>query len=1057
MKKSPIFQLATLLLLLLFSPAGAGPGQDSAPDWENPLVFERNQEKPRATFISFPDLKAALSQKRRQSIYYQSLNGDWKFKLVRKPGERPLRFQEPDYDVSDWIEVPVPANWEVLGHDLPIYVNHPYEFADPRAPITDLDQGPEPPRVPRDYNPVASYRRDFTLPESWAGRDVFICFGGVKSAMYLWINGHLVGYGQNSKTPAEWNISPYLVKGKNTAAFQVYRWSDGSYLECQDFWRISGPQRDVYLHARPRVRIRDFFARADLDDAYRDGVFRLSIDLLNNGDADQGEYLVEYRLFDERGVEAAGSACRLSLQDLRETSLEFEAAVGNPRRWSAEDPYLYSLAVSLSDPSGRVLEVVGCRTGFRRVEIRDGLFLVNGKAILVKGVNRHEHDQMRGHVISEEQMIREIALMKQFNINAVRTAHYPHDERFYELCDQYGIYLTGEANLESHGMYYGEKSLARNPLWLEAHLDRNTRMVERDKNHPAVIIWSMGNEAGDGDNFRAVYRWIRQRDPGRPVQYERALAGENTDIFCPQYPSLGFLKEYAAEKRAKPMIMSEYSHAMGNSSGNLLDLWDYIYEPGRPQLQGGHIWDWIDQALLSRDEQGREFWAYGGDFGPPGTPSDDNFLCNGLLFPDLTPQPALREVKYAYQNIRFLAENLASGEICIENRFDFSDLDDYEINWVLSENGKKLQRGVLAGFKLQAGQSETVRIPFTLPRPRPGAEYFINLSARLKVDRPFRPAGFEVAAEQFRLPLQKEATPRKPSGPALQVKIQDSSIIINGANFQVQFDSGSGQLKSYRINGYQLLQKGPALNFWRPPTDNDRGSDMIGRLGIWRKAGGNVRPHQVRQRRGPQNQVLVSVDYLLDDTGAEAALTYAINGDGSILVSCSFNPGAEKLPDLPRFGLRLEMPREFANLSWFGRGPHENYPDRKRSAFVGLYSGKVAEQYVNYVRPQENGYKTDVRWFELKNADGLGFRFSSSTPRNFGFSALPNPLEDFDQQNHRDLRHTIDIKPQNGVFICLDHLMTGLAGDNSWGALPYPQYRVQARDYSFSFLVSPVF
>jgi beta-galactosidase len=694
MRFSVIF--STLLLALLATPIIAtGQKQDiRLPDWENPRMFDRNKEKPRATSIPFADVESALSQKRTQSVYYKTLSGVWKFKLVSKPDERPEGFQNQDYDVSGWDDIPVPSNWELLGYDIPIYVNHPYEFADARFPITDLKNGPEPPRVPRDYNPVGSYRRSFTVPESWDGREVFIKFGAVKSAMYLWINGQMVGYSQGSKTPAEWNITNFIVKGENSVAVEVYRWSDGSYLECQDFWRISGIERDVYIFSTPKVRVRDFFAKATLDDSYRNGLLSIDIDLMNHVTGlRSGNFEVEYKLYDNnRNIVASGSKPAL-INRKKEAFVTFSATVDNPLKWSAETPNLYSLVIILKDSDRKITEVVTCKTGFRRVEIIDSVFYINGAAVLIKGVNRHEHDQYNGHVISEENTIREIALMKQFNINAVRTSHYPHDERFYELCDEYGLYVTDEANIESHGLYYGEKSLAKDPTWMEAHLDRNIRMVERDKNHPSVIVWSMGNEAGDGVNFTAVYEWIKRRDPSRPIHYERALMGENTDIYCPQYPSANALKNFASKKQPKPMIMSEYTHSMGNSTGNITDLWEVIYDRKNIQLQGGYIWDWIDQAFVKTDTDGTKFWAYGGDYGPPGTPTDDNFLCNGLISADYTPHPGFFEVKYAYQNVRFKAADLSKGVVTVTNYFDFTDLSDYEIHWTLSRNEKVVETG----------------------------------------------------------------------------------------------------------------------------------------------------------------------------------------------------------------------------------------------------------------------------------------------------------------------------------------------------------------------------
>jgi beta-galactosidase len=1052
----------TFFCLLIFSATvwkslSQTPGE-KLPDWENPKVFDRNKEKPHATFIPFADVESALVQKRSQSVFYKTLSGTWRFNLSVKPSERPVDFYRTDFDDSRWDEIPVPSNWELLGYDIPIYVNHPYEFADARYPITELKNGPEPPRVPRDYNPVGSYRRTFTVPESWQGREVFIRFGAVKSAMYLWINGEMVGYSQGSKTPAEWNITNYLVAGDNSSAVEVYRWSDGSYLECQDFWRISGIERDVFIYSTSKVYVRDFFAKASLDDTYSNGILDLEVELSNRTQQlKSGNYQVEYRLYDSGKNIVTSDVKKVAINRKQLAGINFRAVIPDVLKWSAETPNLYSLVIILTDQANMVKEVVTCKTGFRRVEIIDSVFHINGMAVLIKGVNRHEHDQYNGHVISEENMIREIGLMKQFNINAVRTSHYPHDERFYELCDEYGLYVTDEANIESHGLYYGERSLAKDTVWKEAHLDRNIRMVERDKNHPSVIVWSMGNEAGDGVNFSAVYEWIKRRDPSRPIHYERALMGDNTDIYCPQYPSVNSLKNFASKRQSKPMIMSEYSHSMGNSTGNISDLWDVIYDRRNIQLQGGYIWDWIDQAFVKSDEEGNEFWAYGGDYGPKGTPTDGNFLCNGLISADYTPHPALYEVKYAYQYIRFQAEDLSRGLVTVTNYFDFTDLTDYEIEWTLSENGNKIDRGIIEGLNLKPHEQITVKIPFKNAQSDVGTEQFLDFSVRLRRDLPFRPAGFEVAHEQFLISQRQPANQSSMAGGRVLVSEDNTHIRIDGINFAVEFEKSTGELCHYEINGVNLIAKGLRLNFWRAPNDNDKGSNMIGRLGVWRSATAEAVAEKVTVTQHDEISATVLAEFILPEVNSRTTISYTIRGDGSVAIENHFIPGEERLPDMPRIGIRMEMPSGFDNLAWFGRGPHENYIDRNRSAFVGTYSGKVAGQYFKYVRPQENGYKSDVRWFEIRNGNGNGFRFVTDIPETIGFSALHNPLEDFDQLTHDDLRHTNDIVEKERTFICIDKLMMGVAGDNSWGARPYPEYSVPAKEYTWSFKIIPVF
>ncbi|MGM0620633.1 MAG: glycoside hydrolase family 2 TIM barrel-domain containing protein [Bacteroidota bacterium] len=1049
--------IAWLIITLAFGTLPA-MAQEKIPDWENPAMFNQNKEKPRTYFIPFRSVDEALNLDKKQSVFYKSLNGNWKFNWVRKPTDRPVNFYKPDYDVSDWDEIPVPSNWEIQGYGIPIYVNHQYEFADYKAPVSDEIEFVDdiypanPGNVPDDYNPVGSYRRTFTVPESWDGRQVFIQFGAVKSAFYLYVNGQKVGYSQGSKTPAEWDITDYLKEGENVLAAEVFRWSDGSYLECQDFWRISGIERDVFLYSSPKVRIRDFFVKTDLDAEYKDANLQLEVDLKNlTNRLRSGNYQVAFQLFDENLELVTEESQDANINRQEELQLSFSKEISNPKKWTAETPNLYTLVIILKNENEETVETVSHRIGFREIEIIDTLFTVNGVPVLIKGVNRHEHNQYTGHVISEEQMIEEIKLMKQHNINAVRNSHYPAHERFYELCDEYGLYVTDEANIESHGMYYGDHSLAKKPEWTAAHVDRMMRMVERTKNHPSVVVWSMGNEAGDGVVFTAGYNAIKDHDPSRPIHYERAIIGDNTDIFCPQYPGVRTLENYASERRPKTMIASEYSHAMGNSNGNLVDLWEVIYREGNDQLQGGYIWDWIDQALVKTDENGNEFWAYGGDYGD-GMPSDENFVCNGIISADLTPHPAMKEVKYAYQYVRF--EEVQTG-YKIYNFHDFTDLNDYEIGWTVSGNGNKMYSGVMENFNLEPQTSRIINSPFPNFTPQPGVEYFIDFSVKLKKDKPFRPAGFEVAHDQFKFDMYIPEEKIAPNFDALQLTETANMLEVTGINFIIQFDKVAGTLASYEINGMELLQKGPQVNFWRPPNDNDKGSNMLGRLGIWREVTNEAAPSSVKSSQPESGEVIIAAQFNHEKVNSEQSVTYTILGDGTIDVNTQLETEENELPDLPRFGLKWELPVNFDNLKYFGRGPHENYVDRNRSSFVGKYTGKVADQYFEYVRPQENGYKTDVRWFELRNKNGVGIRVSGEPL--VGFSALHNPIDDFDMIDGDDFRHTSDIVKKDGVFVNCDLKMMGVAGDNSWGARPYPQYSVPAKDYEFGFTIQPVF
>lgn len=1032
-------------------------------EWENPLVFDINKEAPHVSFIPFQSIEATLAKKRTASVNYFSLSGTWKFNWVKKPADRPEYFYQTSYDVSAWDDITVPGNWELQDYGVPIYVNTKYEFADPRTPVSpeiefvDKNFVKNTGQIPHDYNPVGSYRRTFILPENWDGRQIFIQFGAVKSAMYLWINGQKVGYSQGSKTAAEWDITKHLQKDENVVAVEVYRWSDGSYLECQDFWRISGIERDVFIYSTPKVRIRDFFVHADLDEDYQDGFLGLDIELKNYFQKlSSGNYTIEYQLRDAKGEVVAQEAQEAMINRKKELKLTFKSTINNPLKWTAETPHLYTLAILLIDEKGKVAEVVSQKVGFRKVEIKDAVFYINGVATLIKGVNRHEHDQFKGHVVSEAAMIKEIALMKQFNINAVRNSHYPCHERFYELCDEYGLYITDEANIESHAMGYGKYSLAKDSKWEAAHLDRNIRMVERSKNHPSVIVWSMGNEAGDGENFSAVYKWIKERDPSRPIHYERAIMGDNTDLFCPQYPGVKRLKNYASKKQSKPMIISEYAHAMGNSTGNLVDLWDVIYNEKNSQLQGGYIWDWIDQALVKMDENGKTFWAYGGDFGLKGIPSDNNFLVNGIISADYTPHPAIWEVKYAYQYIRFYPEDLKKGTFRIKNVHDFIDLSDYEIDWSISANGEELDHGVLVDVNLKPGESMLVNVPVSQLKEKADVEYFVDFSTKLKVNKPFRKRGFEVAHDQFQFTdLDNRLDTQMLNAAELKMSETEQELTVTGENFNIKFDKTNGLLSSYEMGGIELFQKGLAINFWRAPNDNDKGSKMIKRLGIWREVSQSIELSGFKSLQSKQGVVKITVDFKHPKVESTQTVEYTISGNGQIVVDTHLSIGKDGLPNLPRFGMRWELPVNFDNLEYFGRGPYENYVDRNRGVFVGKYKSKVKDQYFNYVRPQENGYKTEVRWFELKNENGLGIKVCGMP--QLGFSSLHNPIEDFDQLTHKDYRHMNDICKKDGVYICCDLMMMGVGGDNSWGALPNEQYCIQAKDYSFSFTIEPVY
>jgi beta-galactosidase len=1015
-------------------------------DWENPAMIGRNKEPAHCTYIPYADTEAAIKNNPSQSPYYFSLNGTWKFNWVKKPSERPVSFYKDSYIVSKWNDIVVPGNWELQGFGIPMYTNTDYLFP------------ANPPHIPHDYNPVGSYRRDFTIPDGWEKRQVFIHFGGVKSAMYVWVNSKEVGYSQGSKTPAEFNITKYLRKGKNTVAVEVYRFSDGSYLEDQDYWKISGIERNVFLFSVPEVNIRDFHILADLDDGYKDGRLEVTAKVKNLLPTEAGKYNVQIELFDAQNEPVFDSPLskEVNLGELEEQEIRFEQSIEDPLKWTAETPSLYSLILSLKDNEGKIVEVVGSKTGFRKVEIKGGQLLVNGVPIMIKGVNRHEHEPETGRVVSEKYMVKDIQLMKRFNINAVRTSHYPDVPRWYELCDEYGLYVVDEANIESHGMGYNpDRTLGNNPEWKEAHLDRTISMVERDKNHPCIIIWSLGNEAGDGVNFGATYQWIKERDPSRPVQYERALTGPHTDIVCPMYRTIQHLEEYLRKGlENRPLIMCEYAHAMGNSVGNLQDYWDFFDK--HKELQGGFIWDWVDQGLLKTNEEGEEFWAYGGDYGPPDTPSDRNFCINGLVFPDRKMHPHLWEVKKVYQYIKVRPVDLRKGEVEIFNRYDFTNLTTVEMEWTIIGDDELIAEGKFPKLDVIPHHSKAIRLPFPEIKPSPGVEYFLKLSFSLKDEAPPIPKGYEVAWEQYKLPFYE-------SGPKIDLS-QSSELTldktgeffrINGQNITINVDKNTGEITSYVFHGTELIKTGPVPNFWRAPTDNDFGWGMPRQLGIWRDAAAKRTVDKVTINKINTREIQINIATTLPTASAKYYTTYRILGSGDIIINNSFEPANTNLPEMPRFGMKMIIPVEFENIAWYGRGPHENYWDRKTGAAVGVYSGKVIDQYHPYIRPQENGNKTDVRWVALTDNKGTGL-LALGLPL-LSISALPFMDEDFDPGLEKQQRHTFHVKKRDLITLKLDYKQMGVGGDTSWGdrARAHPEYRLPVRGYSYSFILRP--
>lgn len=1032
------------ILVFLFSISLIGL-QAQVEDWENPQVIGINKLPAHVSIIPFSSFEEAMAGDQEDSPFYKSLNGNWKFNWVKSPDQRPVEFYDPKFDVSSWKEIPVPSNWELQGYGIPIYVNIPYEWT------TD----PQPPIIPKDYNPVGSYRTTFTIPENWKERKIILHFGAVKSAMYVWVNGEKVGYSQGSKLPAEFDITPFLIKGENILAVEVYRWSDGSYLECQDFWRISGIERDVYLWSVPKINVSDYFAKAALSENYKDGILDLEVELSDfEKSKTEKDFTVEMFLLD--GDQKIGEQKKsFKFDEPGLANLSFNLEIKNVKAWSAEKPYLYKLILALSDHKGDVLEYLSSNVGFRTSEIKNGQLLVNGVPVLIKGVNRHEHDEFNGHVISKESMLKDVVLMKQNNINAVRTSHYPDDPYWYDLCDQFGIYLVDEANIESHGMgYHPDRTLGNNPEWELAHLERISRMVERDKNHPSVIIWSMGNEAGDGVNFVAGSDWIHQRDPSRPVHYERAELADHVDIFSPMYDRIEQIEAYAKTNPSRPLILCEYAHSMGNSTGNLQDYWDVIEK--YDALQGGFIWDWVDQGLVKYDEFGQKYWVYGGDFGPPGTPSDGNFCLNGIVNPDRSPHPALEEVKKVYQYIGIKLKNLTKGEFELTNKYDFTNLKEFDLDWEIKANGREAYKGRINDLDLDPHHSAMIFIPFDLMEFEEGKEYLLNFSLKFKDEQPLFPAGFEVAKEQFmighkviinRINIQRL--------PGLAIDKTKDKVVIVGQGFEVGFNTNTGFLNKYIYESEVFLKEEILPNFWRAPTDNDFGNRMDQRQAIWRNAGKNLKLKKFEVHHPNDAVVRISSEYEILEARSTLVMNYQVYGDGEVIIEMQVVPGVNGLPDLPRFGIEMELVKGFYQLMYYGRGPHENYIDRNTSAFVDVYQSSVSEQYFPYIRPQENGYKTDVRWMTIGNLRGDGLIFKSAG--NFSFSTLNFSTDDLDQLTRQNYKHAPDLKNRKTTFINIDLKQMGVGGDNSWGAQPHKQYTLPAKEYKFSFSFRPFF
>lgn len=1036
-----------LLVMIAFGVVTQSVKAQQINDWENPKIFEINKEAPHATLFPFESQKMALANNQGDSEFFRLLNGNWKFNWVSDPADRPADFYETDFNDMSWGTIPVPGNWEVNGFGIPVYVNQPNEFQ---------PKNPTPPDIPDGYNPVGSYRKSFSIPASWTKRQVFLHFGAVKSAFYLWINGRKVGYSQGSKLPAEFDITAYLQPGQNLLAIEVYRWCDGSYLEAQDFWRISGIERDVFLWAAPKIHIRDYWAKAGLDDNYQNGVLDLEWEIVNYGDVPKAPLTIERSLFDAAG-NLVSSGVQTIMPEGPSTLVKSKSwNLPNVKHWTAETPDLYTLLLTLKDHEGIELETLSTKVGFRKVEIKNGQLLVNGKVIFLRGTNRHEHDPSTGHVVSKALMLKDIELMKTHNINAVRTSHYPNDPYWYELCDKYGIYVVDEANIESHGTGYRlDRTLGNNPAWAEAHLSRTRRMVERDKNHPSIIIWSLGNEAGNGYNFYQDYLWIKKRDDSRPVQYERTQIGWgasayiewNTDILAPMYPDLPGMTHLVNAHPERPLILCEYAHAMGNSVGNFQEYWDHIYANER--MQGGFIWDWVDQGLYKKLPDGKIIFAYGGDFGPEGTPSDNNFLCNGLIQPDRNINPHLLEVKKVYQPVYTTWDDPASKTISVQNYYSFSDLSHLYLHWEILENGAVSESGNIQKLDVEAAAKKVMAIPYQW-NPS-GKETFLNLSYRFKDQKDFYEKDFEVAFEQLPLASAKVLSPAIVVTPGkVFLDERGGEITVKAAGSEWIFDKSTGKMTTWNHGGIPVLSDGPEPDFWRPPTDNDYGADLQKKLKIWRTVWQERQNTRVEAEAIPGSSIVmikITADLLNQD--AQWKTIYSIYPDGRIRVENELNALGGNYPMLLKVGMKMNLPKTMNVMEWYGRGPQESYEDRKTGALVGIYRGSVSAQFHPYIRPQETGNKTEVRWLKLSSDSGNGLMVSGEMP--LSISALHYLPEDLDDGDAKGQSHAGELTERDLTCLHVDLKQMGVGGNDSWGALPLKSYQLPYQSYHYSF------
>ncbi|APQ16749.1 glycoside hydrolase family 2 TIM barrel-domain containing protein [Maribacter hydrothermalis] len=1010
----------------------------------NHQIFEENKLSPRATFFGFESKE--ILQKENSSRFF-NLNGDWKFNFVKDPKQRPSAFQNKDFDDSNWDTIPVPANWEVEGYDHPIYLDERYPF-DTKWP-----------NVPEDYNPVGTYRKEILLAKEFLSEDVILHFAGAKSAMYVYINGQYVGYSQGSKTPAEFNITNYLSVGKNLIALQLFRWSDASYLESQDMLRMSGIERDVYLYTRPKVFVSDYYAYTNLDDTYANGIFKDTVYIQNNADKTVNRLLTVELMDGNQSIHKTENSIEISA--LSQVAFSTDKIIDNVKQWSAEQPNLYQLIISMKDPSNEEnSQFIKRNIGFKRVEIINSQVLINGKPIYIKGVDRHETDPLTGHVVSKESMEKDIMLMKQNNINAVRSSHYPNDPYWLDLCDTYGLYVVDEANIESHPLAIDEKTqIGYEMSWLPAHLMRTKRMFYRDRNHASIYSWSLGNEAGEGDIFRTTYKWLKEHDNNRIVQYEPAGKEDYTDLYCPMYPKPLDLIEHGESNSVKPSIIIEYAHAMGNSVGNLQDYWNIIEK--YPNLQGGYIWDWVDQSLEYRDEEGNAYFAYGHDYHPD-LPTDGNFLNNGLVDPFRNPHPHLTEVKKVYEPVQF--RYLGNGSLEIENKNFFVDFSDKELTFKILKDGIEIVHRSLGSLNLAPQETRIIQVE-NFPRSfSSNMEYILEVSLVQKNGTPIIPKGFEVAWDQFILKKGVGDFPMRKIEKPLTINSSNDTFKIKNKNVELVINSNSGEITSWIFMNKWVMDQPIRPNFWRPPTDNDLGNGMDKWAKVWQDATYNYTSKLMAKPHHVANTVKYSVTYSLPNDIAKVDVDYEILQDGSLNIDYHFIPEQKNLPIIPRLGMYLTIPSNFTNVSWYGNGPNESYWDRKTGVKTGVYNGRIIEQFHRYMRPQETGNKTEVRWMEVSSKE-MKLKIKGETMLNS--SVWPFNMKEIDFKSEDagvsasglvpiTKKHGADIKIGKNVQWNVDLMQMGVGGDNSWGRPVHEEYTIQPKQYSYSFSVQPI-